>query len=216
MTKLLLMLLFAASPTSGQEIEREELAVIGWNEACSGALTHFAYPRLGDAAQAEPVRTRIGTITIPPGEQVSRLDWALGWDGPDTWDAAAAKKAIAALIAAGYAQRGFVETVRPGSDAVLLSSAAFALRPAAPWPPSSWRLARVHYAPLDGCALFVFARAGSEKPVYRTLLGRLYDPGARPARAKVHAEAARRLLAAGELDAALEEDRKSTRLNSSH
>ncbi len=202
---VLFTFLLVSFPAAAQEVEREELAVVGWNDACSLALTHFGYPRLGEAAQAEPVMTRIGTISIAPGEQVSKLVWTAGWDGADTWDAAQAKKAIAGLIAAGYKERGFVETVRPGSDAVLLSSAAFALRPAVVWPPSSWRLDRVHYSPLDACALFVFARAGYAQPVFRTLMGRVYDPGARLDRARVHAENAREVFESGDIDGGLAE-----------
>ena len=104
-------LLLAASPAAGQTVERETFSVLGWDDACSVAVQQFGYAARGEAAPGEPVRARIGAITIAPGEDASRTVWAVDWTGAGAWRKAAAKQSLQDLVASGYRRPGFPEDI---------------------------------------------------------------------------------------------------------
>jgi len=208
------LLALAAGPAAGQTVEHETLEVLGFNAACSVAVTHYAYPVLGEAIYGEPIRAQVGTLTIPPGEQKARESWLVDSDGELTWNADEAKKAVADLRAAGYDKPAYPETVRPaapgdppGLDLTLFSTATFALRTTAGWPGPDWRWTRVLYSPVGECGLFLFVRADSPQPFYRTLLLRTYNPAARLQRSRAHLANSRILLQYSDLAGAVEESR---------
>ncbi len=206
------ILLLAAGPAAGQAIERETFSAVGWNDACSVAVTHYGYPPLGEGARDEPVLTEIGTLTIPPGAQSARIQWDVNWTGIGTWQPGQAARALSDLAAAGYSQAGFAEIVRPqrissqpGPAQVLLSTAAFSMRSTAGWPSRGWNWDQVVYAPLGNCALFVFRADRQDAAFYSFLLLRVYDPSARGRRAQAHLDSAGLAYDAGDLPGALEE-----------
>jgi tetratricopeptide (TPR) repeat protein len=194
LTFLGVLLLVFSNPAVGQEVEREELSVIGWNNACSVAFSQYGYPALGQAAHDEPVRARVGTLTIKPGAQSSQASWDVDFEGAESWSAPQVKQAISQLAVAGYKNPGLVETILPDSGDVLISTISLALRSTKGWPGPQWLWHQIFYSPLGDCGLFVFRKAHAEHPVYRTLLLRLYSPGARTKRAQEHLAAANRLL----------------------
>jgi hypothetical protein len=206
------VLLLAASPAAGQAVERETFAVLGWNDACSVAVQQLGYPALGEAIQDEPVLTRIGAITIAPGEDSPRTAWSVDWEGAHTWHKAAVQKALQGLAASGYRRPGFPEDIRSpeegarsAADAVILSTATFGLRAEFKRPGGAWRWDQVRYSPLGDCGLFIFSRREDDHPFYRYFLRRFYSSSARMRRAQAHAENSRLLFAASELEAALAE-----------
>lgn len=205
-------LLLAALPLlAATGAEREELHVIGWNDACSVAVKHLLFPRLGEAISGEPIAARIGTVTIPPGEQRASPKWFQESRGALSWDAEAFEKVEKQLRALGYEREGFPETIRPQvSDAqpglaeTLLSTRTLALRPGLDWPGEGWRWTEARYSPLGTCALLLF-EDGSSPPRPGWLLARVYNPRARLDRSRAHAANARLQLEAGELELALAE-----------
>jgi hypothetical protein len=206
------LFLLAAGPLFGQEVERETFAVLGWNDACSVAVQHFGYGTLGEAIQDEPVSTRIGTLSIPPGEEASRTAWAVEWQGAGSWDKAAAKKSLLDLGAAGYKQPGFMEDIRlhrEGAphpfEAAILSTAAFSMRAQFKWPGGDWRWDQVLYSPLGDCGLFIYSRREAGRPFYRYSLRRFYNPSVRIQRAEAHMTDSRLLFEASDLPGALAE-----------
>jgi hypothetical protein len=213
---LLAAWLMAASPAASQEVARETFSVVGWNDACSVAVRHLGYTSLSDALQDEPVRARIGTITIPPGEETSRTVWAAEWEGAGTWQTAAAKKTVQDLVDAGYKRPGFLEDIREAtsdlSDGASLSTATFGMRAKFQWPGGDWRWHQVFYSPLGDCGLFIFSRREEGRPFYRYSLLRLYAPSARILRAKAHLANSRQLFEAGDLEGALAEVETAARL----
>ena len=195
--------LLAAGPAAGQTIARETFSVLGWNNACSVAVQHFGYAALGKTIQDEPVLTRIGAITIPPGENASRTVWAMNQG---------AKKALQDLVAAGYERPGITEDIRiPRAktlhpiEEIILSTAAFGLRAEFPWPGGDWRWEQVRYSPLGDCGLFIFSRREDNRTFYRYFLLRFYTPSVRSQRAQAHLTYSRLLFEASELEAALAE-----------
>jgi tetratricopeptide (TPR) repeat protein len=203
---LLALLTLPIKMASALEAGREELAVIGWNAACSVAVTHLAYPRLG-----EPIGAQIGTLSIAPGEEQAKTRWTIEWSGANSWLAGPARQAIQDLIAAGYDHRGFTEEIRPepvapGRDleAVLVSTASLQARQAQGWPDEDWRLARIHFNRLGTCALVVFDKEG---PFFRYVLARIYNPQARAVRARAHLTNGLMLFGQSDLEGALAETR---------
>jgi len=209
---LALVLNLAAGRTFGHDVDRETFTIIGWNEACSVAIAHYGFPALGQGIYEEPVRTRIGTLTIRPGADTAQTAWEADWDGAGTWNTSKAKASISNLGAAGYDQAGFMETVRPdrigaqpGLEETIRSTATFALRSTAGWPGPGWRWRQVFYSPLGDCGLFVFAKTGVSRPFYRALLLRIYNASARTLRSRAHVTNALLLLGEGDMAGALEE-----------
>jgi hypothetical protein len=205
------LFLLVAGPLAGQEVERETFAVLGWNDSCSVAVRHFGYATLGEAVQTDPVRTRIGTLTIAPGEDSARTVWTADWKGARTWQKDEAKKALLDL-AADYKQAGFPEDIRvlrEGDphpfEAAILSTAAFSMRAPFRWPGGDWRWDQVLYSPLGDCGLFIFSRRDDGRPFYRYSLQRFYNPSVRIQRAEAHLSNSRLLFEASDLPGALAE-----------
>ncbi|HAZ09377.1 MAG TPA: hypothetical protein DCZ01_12860 [Elusimicrobia bacterium] len=212
----LLLSLLTVAPASAQNINdirqaRQEWRTIGWNNACSVALVHLAYPRLGDAIQSEPIMTRVGTLSIAPAEETATLRWALEADGALSWDARALAAAERSLREADYTRAGFRETIRPGPDAdqpglaaTLHSTSTLAARARGGWPAPGWRWAGAEFNPLATCALLVYEDA-SRGSFYRFHLVRVYDARARIERARAHTTNARLLFDAGDVESAAAE-----------
>ena len=147
-------------------IHHESLKVLGWNRECSVAITYLGFPFLGDASIQDPVKTRIGTLTIAPGAESSAPRWLVSADGVTSWNHFAAADSERDLKKEGYARPGWRETVRPEPviedpdlQQLLLSTATFHTNaPDMPMGfPGTWRLAQVHYAPIAStCGLLVF------------------------------------------------------------
>lgn len=204
--------LLLATPARALDAEREELSVIGWNKACSVAVAHLAYPRLGQAVVGEPIAARIGALTIPPGAEDFTTDWKTDWAGANTWQAGPARKAMQNLIAAGYDHRGFLEEIRPdpiapgrGLEELIRSTATLGLRATKDWPATDWRMARIDYNRLATCALVIFEKKQDGKPFYRYVLARLYNTQVRAERSRAHLTNGLLLFGAGELPGALAE-----------
>lgn len=203
-----LLLALLALPAAALDIEREEYAVIGWDAGCGVAVERYAYPVFGQAIHGEPVVTRLGTLSIKPGENRVRTHWALEADGPNTWDQRAIARTKRELRKKGYDRPGYPERIRdapaadaPGTRDVLLSTETLAARPEF-WPDASWRLGAAHYNPLTTCALLVYEKAGER---YKFILTRVYNPAVRDERARAHAANGRLLFDSGDLDGALAE-----------
>lgn len=196
---LLILLSFLPRAASALEAGKEELSIIGWNKACSVAVTHLSYPRPGQAVANEPIATRIGTLTVATGEEKARARWTIDWGGANSWLEKPAQEAMQSLIAAGYDDRGYREDIRNG---IAPSTASLQARQDPGWPSSDWRLARLHFNRLGTCALAVFAQEG---PLLRYVLTRVYNPKARSVRARAHLEEGLRLFDAGDLAGALDE-----------
>jgi len=214
-TSLLLALLAAlpaaAQTVGGINLEREEWRVIGWNDACSVAFVHLSYPRLGEAIHAEPVSSRVGFFSIPPGEEKASLRWTLTAEGPLSWNARAFAKAEKALQKIGYTRPGFLEPIldvptglQPGLSETLRSTSTLASRVRDGWPGPEWRWAAASYNPLATCALLVFEKP-DQKFFYRFQMVRVYDPRARIERARAHTTNSRLLFDAGDQDSAAAE-----------
>ncbi|MCX5796906.1 MAG: hypothetical protein NTY77_15530 [Elusimicrobia bacterium] len=202
----------AAGSASGPKALGEDLAVLGWNNACSVAIRHIGYGTTGADLLEEPLRTRIGTLTIPPGEDASHGAWAADWTGSHTWNKVAAKKALQELTDAGYKRPGFQEDIRIPLEGpphpfeeVILSTAAFGLRAQLKRPGGDWRWEQVRYSALGDCGLFIFTRRPAGRPFYRYSLLRFYNPSARIQRAQAHMTNSRLLFEASDLEGALAE-----------
>lgn len=209
--RALLFLLLLAAPAAALDIEREEYALVGWNNACSVAVERYAYPMLGQAIHGEPITSRVGTLAIVTSRPVVETRWVYEADGANTYD----KVAIAAfrrkLRKAGFDRPGFSETIRdavtvesPGSAEVILSTAILEARPDF-WPDTNeWRLGHAHYNPLSTCALLVYEKIG-ERDRYKFILTRIYNANARPERGRAHTTNGRLLFNSGDLAGALAE-----------
>lgn len=207
----LVFLLLLSAPARAIDIEREEYAIVGWNNACSVAVERYAYPVLGQAIHSEPITSRIGTLSLVAARPVVETRWVYEADGANTHD----KVAIAAfrrkLRKAGFDRPGFHETIRdaatvesPGSAEVILSTAVLEARPDF-WPDTrEWRLGQIHYNPLSTCALLVYDRIG-ERDRFKFILTRIYSPGARADRGRAHVTNGRLLFNDGDLAGALAE-----------
>lgn len=207
-----LLLLLGFSPASAQSIAREKLDFLGWNKACSVAIAHYSYPKRGEGIADDPIMTRIGTLTIAPGREAAKTRWSAAWEGQLTFRRADASRIMDNFKRGGYALPGFEETVRPEPVApgwdlerVLLSTETFKTKAPSGFPGPDWRLASVRYAPLDSCALLVFAKAGPAGDLYTPLLIRVGDPGARAERAAGHVTNALALFQNGDSTGGLAE-----------
>ena len=205
--QILIALIFAPSLIFAQTVDREELFILGWNDACSVAVAHYGYHALAQ----EPILTRIGTLSIPPGKDSFKTAWAADWSGDNTWKPTETEN-VRRELAFSHNQSGFPETVQaapPSSrivlDEILRSTQAFHLRSSAGWPAAPWRLGQIHYSPLGTCGLFIFINDGSPQPFYRYALARLYNPAARITRAHAHDTKALLLLEGGDLENAIQE-----------
>jgi hypothetical protein len=198
-------------------VDRETLTVIGWNKDCSVALAHLGYPAVGAAIADEPVRARLGTLTIPPGKEAAEADARVDWDGARTWQAAAFAEAKAELAGEGYTQKGWKETIRPDPvvnerDLPRLIVSTDTLRTkSTDFPdgyPRRWRLSEIHYSPLSAvCGLLVFTDTAAKpnKPFYTYRLVRIGNPGVRSDRALAHVTNGLLLLQNGDRQGALAE-----------
>ena len=208
---ILSALLLLAAPTAALNIEREEYKIIGWSDACSVAIEHYAFPKLGEAIQDDPVTTRIGTLSITARNPNVETHWTLEADGANTYDKPAIERARQELRKAGDDRPGFDETILasatagpPGSAELILSTAALGARTDL-WPDMRrWRWRRAHYNPLGTCALLVYEKIG-ERDIFKFILTRTDNARARSDRGRAHATNGRRLFHAGELDSALAE-----------
>lgn len=208
---ILSALLLLAAPAAALNIEREEYKVIGWSDACSVAVERYAFPRLGEAIQGDPVTTRVGTLSITAQKPAAETHWALETDGANTYDKPAIERTRQELRKAGYDRPGFDETIldsaaagSPGSAELILSTAALRARTDL-WPDArQWRWGRAHYNLLGTCALLVYEKIG-ERDRFQFLLTRIDNARARSDRGRAHSNNGRRLFHAGELDLALAE-----------
>lgn len=203
------ILLLAAS-ASAQGVDREVLTVLGWNKACSVALTHYGYPAIGAAIADEPVAVRIGSLTIPPEGRRSRAKFLMAVNGPYAYQPAEMKASIAKLKEAGYTALGIRETIRPdptpvGPEDAIRSTMSLSASAPAGWPGPGYQLQDIFYSPLGTCALLVYRREGFAKDFFTYLLTRVEDPRARLLRSRAHMSRGLALLGAGDLQEALEE-----------
>jgi hypothetical protein len=209
----LLLLLWLAAPARAEKrilvpIERQTLAVIGWNRSCSVAFDIRGYPFLGDASIQDPVQTRVGSLGIAPGSEEARSRVLVSRDGVDSWSANLVRDAYAKLKAEGYTRQGYDESVRPEEIVddpslrdILLTTAAFHTR-AKDLLPAPWRLAEVHYTPVVAtCALLVYQK----DRIFALRLVRVENPAVRRDRARAHLENGLRLLEPGDRLGALAE-----------
>jgi hypothetical protein len=206
-----LLLLAAAAAAQELPAEREELLVLGWNDACSISVKHLVYPPLGVAIHAEPIATRLGTLTVQPGEQRTDTKWFYEASGPNTYDPKKVAGIERDLRKLGYGRKGYPETVRPDPSTIqpglaetLLTTATLRLRPGLAWPGAGWRWSGAHYSPLGTCALLLF-ESTSGIPRKTWLLARTYNPRVRLERSRAHAVNSRLLFSAGELEPAAAE-----------
>lgn len=210
MTSLSLLLL--AVPAFSQAVDRETLRLIGWNKACSAAIERLGYPEIGQAIADEPVFTRIGTVTIEPGEEKSKEKWLRSWDGRRSFQPEEAHDALAKLKKEGYVLPGFTETLRhkvaPERDLPRLvsSTESFRSKSPGPWPGPGWRFEKVYYSPLAStCALLVYKKEDEKKDFFKILLVRVGNPAIRFDRAVSRTTNARILQEKGALPDALQD-----------
>ncbi|UPT74044.1 MAG: hypothetical protein M0D55_19835 [Elusimicrobiota bacterium] len=216
--RLALLLIGLAVPSSALDIAREDFGVLGWTDACSVAIERYAYPYLGEAMQAEPITSRLGTLTIELKTPVTVTRWVFEADGVNTYDPHAIETAKRKLRKAGFDRPGFYELIRdsetvvsPGSAEVILSTASLDARPDF-WPDTrEWRWARAYYNPIGTCALLVYERIG-EPERYKMLLTRYYNPAARSDRGRAHVVNGRLLFNKGDLASAFAETEIGARL----
>jgi tetratricopeptide (TPR) repeat protein len=216
MTFALLLAALLARPAAAQNfegvrIDHQSWRALGWNDACSVALEVLTYPQLGDAIATEPISTRVGRMTVPTGRENAATSWTYQADGVLTWRPATVAKVERELRAAGYDRAGFAEMistassgVRPEIDAALFSTATLKSRTTTPWPGPGWRWTAADFNPLSTCALLAFESLAAPRR-WRFRLVRVYNPRVRLDRAYAHAENARLLLNAGDLDAGFAE-----------
>ncbi len=216
--RLALLLLTLASPSVALDIAREEFNVLGWTNACSVAVERYAYPYLGEAMVAEPITSRLGTLTIELKAPVTVTRWVFEADGANTYDPHAIERMKRKLRKSGFDRPGYAEVIRDsetvvaaGSAEVILSTAILDARPDF-WPDTTqWRWARAHYNPLGTCALLIYEdRELPER--YKFLLTRIYNPSARSDRGRAHAVNGRLLFNKGDLEGALFETETGARL----
>lgn len=209
---MIFLLLVLASAAFPQAVERETLRVLGWNKACSVAVEHLGYPFLGDAIQAEPIMTRVGTITIEPGAQKAKEHWLCAWDGRRSFLPEEEREAINKLSKDGYTLPGFTEILRhaiaPERDLprLIASTDSFRTQSPGPWPAAGWRLERVYYSPLaNTCGLLVYRKEKKTNDFFKLLLVRIGNPAIRFDRAVSRVTNARLLKEKGALADALRE-----------
>ncbi len=215
---LLALFLFAnvAAPARAQdaqadagpalEADHEAFYLLGWNKACSVGLAHYAFPKVGEAIADEPIYTRIGTLTIEPGQENAVEKWAFAAEGKNTWNPRRAADAKSDLAKAGYNLAGYKELIRPEAvveardlPRLILSTDTFRSKSTAVYPdPSQYRLAFVYYAPFASCALLVYRELGQRKDFYKEMLIRVETPRIRHDRALSHIDNGLLLLQQGD------------------
>ncbi len=215
MTRIILAAFFlavSAAPAAAQSVDHEVLKFLGWNAACSLAIAHYSYPYIGEAIANEPIVTKIGTLTIPPGKNKSRADWGISWDGSKTWRPMIAGKTMNDFGEAGYGRPGYVETIRPepiarrpGLEQLLRSTETLKARDRKGWPGKAWTLARIHYSPLTTCAFVLYELEEAQETFFNYRLVRIYNPAVRTQRARAHVENGLLLFKGGDIEGALEE-----------
>jgi hypothetical protein len=200
-------------------IDHEDWSVVGWDDACGVGFSVLAYPRLGAAMVAEPVSTRVGTLSIAPEREVSSLTWALEADGPLSFSQRAFDKAEKDLRRGGFNRPGYPEIIQdvpvgnqPELAEKILSTETFKPRVTEGWPGADWRWAATNYNPLATCALLVFENRRFARQ-YSFVLIRVYNPRTRTDRAYAHASNARLQLDAGNLAAGVIEADTAARLD---
>ncbi|OGS01776.1 MAG: hypothetical protein A2V88_12650 [Elusimicrobia bacterium RBG_16_66_12] len=162
--------------------------------------------------------TRVGTLSIAPGEEKTKLHWALEADGALSWQPRSVARAEKDLAKAGYTRSGFPETIRSGPDGAqeglaetLHSTTTLGARAAEGWPNAGWRWAAAEFNPLSTCALLVF-ESRERKSFFRFHLVRVYDSRARIERARAHTTNARLVFDMGDPPSALLEAQTGARL----
>jgi tetratricopeptide (TPR) repeat protein len=212
-----LALTTAARAVDDSGLKSEEWTVLGWNDACSVAFEVKDFPKLGHGLQDDPAETRIGTLTIDPGKETSKLSWNLELDGPYSWDQRMAAASEKDLRENGYDRPGYLETVRvevgnqPGLADVLQSTVTLSARLKTGWPGHEWRLSGADFNPLSTCVLLAYDRR-SGGPRRRYHLVRVYASRARLERARAHTENALLLYQAGNLEVAAAEAANAAQL----
>ncbi len=212
------LLLLLAVPAAALDIDREDYRIIGWNDACTVGVERYAYPRLGEAIQNEPITSRLGTLGIISDRPVVETRWVFEADGTNTYDRPSIDASRKKMRKSGYDRPGFSETIRnavtadaPGAAEVILSTAIFEARPDF-WPDTrEWRLAAAHYNPLTTCALLIYEKK-TERERYKFLLTRIYNPSSRSDRGRAHTTNGRVLFNNGELNDALAETEIGARM----
>lgn len=204
---ILVALIFAPGLAFAQTADREELSIIGWDDACSVAISHYGYHTL----VPNPIRVQIGTLDIQPGKESYQAHWSADLSGDDVWRSAEIET-IRQKLVSSHPRPGFLEIVRGAAsdrrtalDDILLSTRTFHLRSFANWPTAPWRPEQIHYSPWATCALFVFVDTRVPNPHYRYTLARLYNPAARTTRAHAHDAKALMFLEKSDLENALKE-----------
>lgn len=216
--RLFLLLAAIAVPASAIDIEREEYAIIGWNDACTVAIERYAYPVLGQAIYGEPITSRVGTLGIVTALPIVETRWVFEADGNHTADPRLISGIRKDLRKAGHDRPGFSERIRdsrtiagPATADVILSTGNLQARPDF-WPDTAvWRLGWAHYNPLSTCALLIYEQIGARER-YKFLLTRIYNASARVDRARAHTTNGRLLFNDGDLVDALAETEIGARM----
>lgn len=213
----------ATTPLLAQNVDHETLSVIGWNNACSIALVHSAFPVLGTDVVDDPISARVAKLTIAPGEIVAKTESLLWLDGSFSWKPAEVKAAVENLKKAGYGESGYQETIRPdpigpqpGLEELLLSTQAFSASAPSGWPSPEFRLSKVFYSPLTTCALLTYRRADAPKDFFAYALTRVGDPRVRTVRSRAHVSNGLLLLKDGDIEGALAETKISAAVAPDH
>lgn len=218
MRPLSLLILLLSAPVRAIDIEREEYAIIGWNDACSVAIERYAYPVLGQAIHGEPITSRVGTLAIVTAKPTVETRWVFEADGTHTADPRLIAGIRKKLLKTGHDRPGFTERIRaartiagPSTADVILSTATLEARPDF-WPDTrDWRWGRTYYNPLSTCALLVYEQIG-QRDRYKFILTRIYNASARVDRGRAHTTNGRLLFNDGDLADALAETEIGARM----
>lgn len=206
------------------DADHETFALLGWNKGCSVAIAHYTFPKIGEAIADEPVVTRIGTLTIEPGEENPRTRWELALDGKMTWDPRKAAAAKQTLAKAGYTLAGYKEIIRaaPVADTrdlprLLLSTDTYKSKTTQDYPdPEQYRIAAVYYAPFASCGLLLYRDTTQRKDFYKEMLLRIETPLIRQDRALSHIDNGLLLLDQGDRVSAVAETAIAAQMDPSY
>ena len=201
---LMLVSLARADMTDRNRYGYEEVAVLGWNDACSVALRHYRYPPFAEGAEPEPVAGRVGAVVLKPDSALPRGVWTLEVKEGTLWDRAQAAAAHDALTRIGFTRQGLRERLRkepapPGGPrlATFESTASLRVGYAVPIPSAPYSLSWVDYSPLGNCAFLLYEKQGRPPGVYRYQLVRI-PLDVRRERAQAHLKNAELLYRKGE------------------
>ena len=216
--RILLLLALLRVPAAAIDIEREEYAIIGWNDACSVAVERYAFPVLGQALYGEPITSRVGTLAIVTAKPTVETRWVFEADGTHTADPGLIAGIRRNLLKTGHDRKGFSERIRdsrtiagPATSDIILSTETLAARPDF-WPDTrEWRWGWTYYNPLSTCALLVYEQIGL-RDRYKFLLTRIYNASARVDRGRAHTTNGRLLFNDGDLVDALAETEIGARM----